>query len=181
MGLKPCHWQKWICWCGRCWLTLGTHIKNYESVKPNTTVGKTGYKWKVVARPTYNDVILLCLGIVQLWRWRQYVPPKYWHPPMSVHGTKTHKNDIFLTAVKTSNLTGLLTIHGWWNHSLWGTVVNYVWRKVRNQDNFTADFWQTNHIVARLISHFSLRFWSIWPDVPKVSRFHQNKMFSVWP
>jgi hypothetical protein len=37
--------------------------------------------------------------------WRQYVSPKLWHLPTSLHGAKTQNNNIvILTAVKTSNL-----------------------------------------------------------------------------
>jgi hypothetical protein len=37
----------------------------------------------------------------------QYVSPKRWHPPMSLHDAKTQNIIIALTAVKTSNLEQL--------------------------------------------------------------------------
>jgi hypothetical protein len=38
--------------------------------------------------------------------WRQYVSPKRWHLPTSLHGAKTQNNNIIiLTAGKTTNLT----------------------------------------------------------------------------
>jgi hypothetical protein len=40
------------------------------------------------------------------WRWRQYIPPKRWHLPTSLHGSKTHKKIIIiLTAMKSTNIT----------------------------------------------------------------------------
>jgi hypothetical protein len=60
---------------------------------------------------TSNDVLLLGFSDVQtssdiqLRRWRQYVSPKRWHLPTSLHGEKTQKkNIIIITAVKNSNL-----------------------------------------------------------------------------
>jgi hypothetical protein len=45
------------------------------------------------------------------WRWRQYVSLKLWHLLTSPHDTKTQKNIIILTAVKTLNLTMSITVY----------------------------------------------------------------------
>jgi hypothetical protein len=33
---------------------------------------------------------------LQPWRWRQYISPKHWHLPTSLHGTKIQKNNIII-------------------------------------------------------------------------------------
>jgi hypothetical protein len=49
---------------------------------------------------------------LQPWRWRQYVPPKRWHLPTSLHGAKTQKNNIihhrrFLVGETKGKITGV--------------------------------------------------------------------------
>jgi hypothetical protein len=37
---------------------------------------------------------LVCVYLLQGWRWRQYASPRYWYLPTSPHGVKTQKTNI---------------------------------------------------------------------------------------
>jgi hypothetical protein len=43
---------------------------------------------------------------LQPWRWRQYVSPKRWHQPKSLHGDKTQKNSIIKISQYLNNTPG---------------------------------------------------------------------------
>jgi hypothetical protein len=52
---------------------------------------------------------------LQRWRWRQYVPPKRWYLPTSVHSISAQKTNInIFTAVRNSNFLQVAYVVGLW-------------------------------------------------------------------
>jgi hypothetical protein len=61
---------------------------------------------------TAVKMIMFFWVLLQPWRWGQYVSPKRWHLPTSLHGAKTQRNNIIIkypVVSKTSQIHTLCT------------------------------------------------------------------------
>jgi hypothetical protein len=72
---------------------------------------------KCICHMFQNSVFIEC------WRWRQYVPPKFWHRLPSAHGITTQKTNIKIT-MRISNLISIFFSVYW---QLILTVIQLWW------------------------------------------------------